>query len=225
MIILWIELSYLLSPDETVTFESIQKPDLQVRGRMTQGKYNNTSNIFTSCHAGTHIDTPFHISMDGITVDRFDISDFIFERPLLIEMAKSDMEIISKGDLLPYADKLGKSDLLMVYTGFSKYRKTDPERYLSKPPGLGVESAKYLTENFDLKGFAIDTPGIENVPEGRKTGFQTHKALMKPTRRFISIEDANLKPIVGKRIKRVFAIPLRVVGAEASPITLFAEVE
>lgn len=180
MIELWFELSYLLGPNETVSFSGLPMPELQVRSRMTQGKYNYTSNIFLCCHSGTHIDTPFHISMDRKTVDQLDITDFIFEKPLLIELPKKEMELITKNDLEPYSEKLLKCDLLKVYTGFSKYRKTYPQKHLEKQPGLEVESARYLAEKCSLRGFAIDTSGIENVPEGRKTGFQLHKILMEP---------------------------------------------
>ena len=39
------------------------------------------------------------------------------------------------------------------------------------------------------------------------------------------MEDLNLVPVLGKKISRFFAIPLRLYGIEAMPVTVFAEVE
>ena len=45
------------------------------------------------------------------------------------------------------------------------------------------------------------------------------------SRAVVLIEEANLMPILGKKVKRVYAIPLMLKGLDASPVNMFAEVE
>jgi len=98
--------------------------------------YNNTSFIDAFVHTGTHVDTAFHVSKNGPKLGSFKIEDFVFEKPLVLSIPKDNFEHIEVADLEPYTDQLMRSDLLLVYTGFSQYRNTDPERYMTKQPGF-----------------------------------------------------------------------------------------
>jgi len=229
-------ISYLVSKD-TVMPGTIPPPKLRARSRMAKcpdgfgeteirwGSYNNTSFIEICTHAGTHIDAPFHVDSNGLTIDSFDFADFIFDSPLLLELPKGDLEKITRDDIAAYKDELEGSDLLLVYTGFSKYRKSDPDRYQKKQPGFSVEAAKYLVDNFpSLKAVGIDLMGIENIGKA-KPEFPVHKAFLKDDKKFFLMEDADLSSISGKKVSRVYIVPLRVRGAEAMPVTAFAEVE
>ncbi len=221
---MFVEISYFIGEKETVIIESLSKPRLIPRTRMTEGKKNNTSILEMSTHNGTHLDAPYHIDPNGLTIDAMNINDFIFEKPLLIECPKDDLEKITKKDLEPFSEKLKNIDFLMVFTGFSQYRHKDPKRYIYKSPGFSKDSAEYLVNNFNLRGVMVDCIGIENIPDGRETGFEIHKVFLGGGRRFIAVEDANLKTLLNKYVKRIFIIPLRVVGADASPVTAIAEI-
>jgi len=236
MIRKFVEISYPIGKTETVMPSNIPPPVLRARSRMVQcpdgvgetetrwASYNNTSIIEMCTHSGTHIDAPFHIDPKGLTVDAFEIEELIFKNPLFVNIPKSDMEKITKDDLALYEDKLKRSDLLLIYTGFSVHRKNDPKRYIEKQPGLSEDAAKYLAENFHLRAVGVDLLGIENIGEA-KPNFPAHKALLKSGRRFLIMEDANLAPLLGKKIIRVYIIPLRFKDAEAMPVRAFSEVE
>lgn len=221
---MFIEMSYLIGEKETVLIESLSKPRLIPKTRMDKGDKNNVSILKMSTHNGTHVDTPFHVDPDGLTITDLKISDFIFEKPVLIEIPKDDLGKITDKDLKKYEYDLKKSDFLMVYTGFSKYRSEDSQRFIYKSPGFSKEGAEYLTKNFNLRGVMVDFLGIENIPEGRTSGFAIHKVFLGEGRKFIIVEDGNLKPVLCKKIKRVFVVPIRMVESEASPVTVFAEV-
>lgn len=221
---MYLEISYLLGEKETVIIETLSKPKLIPVKRMTEGEEINSSILKMSTHTGTHLDVSYHIDPNGFTINDLDINDFIFEKPLLIECLKNDFGKINKDDLEPYKYKLKNIDFLMIYTGFSKYRSEDPQRYIYKSPGFSKDGAKYLVNNFNLRGVMIDCISIENIPEGRKTGFVVHKVLLGGARKIIAVEDVNLKPLLNKVLKRVFVIPLRVTGADASPTTVFVEI-
>jgi arylformamidase len=236
-----IEFSYSLDPKQIVMPGDMALPQVKPRSRMVEkpaadedphgvrwGSYNNTSIIEFFAHTGTHIDVPFHIDPEGFQLHQLELSDFVFERPLLVEIPKGDKERITVEELAPHEHGLAESDLLFVYTGFSEVRKADPKRYLAQQPSFSVDAAHYLVDNFHLRGFCVDLIGIENISEGRESTppFPVHRTLLLEKRRkVVLIEDANLAPLVGKTISRAYAIPLRFYGAEAMPVTAFADVE
>jgi len=236
-----VEFSHTLDPKEIVMPGQIAKPEVKPRSRMAEdpgagegahgvrwASYNNTSILEFFAHTGTHIDVPFHIDPQGFQVQDFEISDLVFERPLLLEIPKGDMEKITVEELARHEARLAESDLLLVYTGFSKVRKTEPKRYVAEQPSFSVDAADYLVDNFNLRGFGVDLIGIENIPEakGSDPQFPVHKTLLLKKRRKVAlVEDANLAPLVGKTISRAYVIPLRFFGAEAMPVTAFADVE
>jgi kynurenine formamidase len=211
-----VQFSYSLESDQIKMPGPIDPPRVIPRSRMAGkpqdagpeevrwGSYNNTSFVHMFVHSGTHMDVNFHVDPDGFKMGAFEITDFISERPMLLE-----------------------SDFLFVCTGYSQYRKTDPERYLNQQPSFSVDAARYLMEDFSLKGVCVDLMGIENIGEakGLDPQFPVHKAFLKAGRKFYLVEDANLAPLLGKKLLRSYAIPLLLPDAEGMMVTGFADVE
>jgi kynurenine formamidase len=233
-----VRISYLIG-EESITLGSINPPLLKARSTMAHcpselheteirwGNYNNTSIIEMCTHVGTHIDLPLHVYQDGLSMDSYDVPDFVFDRPLFIDCSKGDHEDITAADLTPYANQLAESDLLLIHTGFSQYRdpqyrQKDPGRYPKNQPGVSPEAAQYLVDNFELRGIGVDVMGIENFFRA-KPEFPAHKILL--SKKTVVLEDANLGVLVGKNVQRVYLIPLLFQGAEAMPVTAFADVE
>ena len=82
---MFVLISYPIGEKETVPYKIEPKPRLIAKTRISKGDINNTSKLEMSVHGGTHIDVPFHNDPNGITIDKMNINDFIFEKPLLIE--------------------------------------------------------------------------------------------------------------------------------------------
>jgi kynurenine formamidase len=239
---MFIEASYSLKPEEIVMPGAIDPPRVRPRSRMTAApagepetsnvrwrSYNNTSILEFFAHTGTHIDVPFHVDPDGLKMDQFELNDFIFEHPLLLEIPKQAKEKISTEDLEPHKEELARADILMIYTGFSKTRKKDPEGFVKNQPSLTLEAANYLVDKFNIRAYGSDTISIENIADGKAASpvqFPVHKVLLlKKKQKSFVIEDLNLGVLLGKNLRRFFVIPLRVFGAEAMPVTVFAEVD
>ena len=226
-----VELSYIIGErgdNEPALVLGLSKPKVTSRARFGdgQGKSNQTSILELSSHNGTHIDAPWHVLPDGKRINDFSISDFVFDKPILVECPKDGLEKINQKDLAPHAEALRYCDLLLVYTGFSKFRSVDPEKYALQSPAFSEEGAQYIVDNFEnIRCIGMDFMGAENIPEGRKAGWPVHKILLGNNRKFFHIEDMNLAPVVGKKIKRVNAAPLRMINIEASPVTVIAEIE
>ena len=234
-----LQFSYPLDEEHILMPGSIPAPVLRPRSRMTpapsQGdvngvrwdSYNNTSFIDAFVHTGTHIDTAYHVSADGAKLGDFPISDFVFNRPVLLQIPKTDEAEIERSELSSHEEELAAADLLLVYTGFSQYRKTAPERYVAKQPGFSVEAAEYLAGLPNLRCAGGDFMGIENIPRGRASDppFPVHRAFLLGEKRFLILEDPDLAPLVGKTLKRAFIVPLLFPDAEAMMVTALAEVE
>lgn len=231
-----VQFSYGLEPDKIVMPGPIDPPEVVPRSRMAPrpedgaesvrwGSYNNTSFLKAFLHSGTHMDVNFHVDPDGYRLGAFELSDFIAERPVLLEIPKGDMEEITVEELKAHADRLREADFLFVYTGYSTYRQSDPERYLAKQPSFAVPAAEYLMKTYRLKGVCADLMGIENIGRGKTLDpqFPVHKAFLKAGRKFYLVEDADVAPLVGRELMRSFAIPLLIPDAEGMLVTGFAE--
>ena len=239
---MFIEVYYSLMPEDNVMPGPIDPPQVKPRSRMTEApsgepedsavrwkSYNNTSIMEFFAHTGTHIDVPFHVDPEGFKMHEFELNDFIFNSPVMLQIPKQNKEKISVEELEPHEEELAKANMLLIYTGFSKTRKKDPEGFVKNQPSFTLEAANYLVDNFNIKGYGIDTIGIENIPDGKAASpvqFPVHKVfLTKKKQKSFVLEDLNLAVLVGKKLRRFFVIPLRMFGAEAMPVTAFAEVE
>ena len=232
-----VRFSYSLTPDQLVMPGPIDPPKVIPRSRMIDkpsggaddvrwGSYNNTSFARMFVHSGTHMDVNFHVDPDGHRLGAFELEDFVSESPILLEIPKGDMEEVTVEELKAHDEELREADFLFVYTGYSTHRQSDPDRYLVKQPGFSVVAAEYLMEAFELKGVCVDLMGIENIGRAKTLDpqFPVHKAFLTAGRKFYLVEDANLKPLTGKRLLRSYAIPLLLPEAEGMMITGFADV-
>ena len=221
-----IRLSYIIGEKDTQSADQfkIPQPSLIPLGRIKEGQPSNVNKLEIGLHSGTHVDAPRHFDNDGFSMDAFCVEDFIFDAPLVINVPKKPGEEISKEDLKVSEKQLKGIDLLMIRTGFSRYRLVDENKYLYEYPGLTSDASRYLAEHFNLRAIAVDLMSVENILKGRKRGFDVHKSLLCRGKKFVIIEDVNLEPLLNRKVKRVYAIPLFIREAEASPVTVFAEV-
>jgi len=231
-----VQFSYELDPEKIVMPGPIEPPEVVPRSRMVLrpeggaenvrwGSYNNTSFLKAFLHSGTHMDVNFHVDPDGYRLGAFELSDFIADQPVLLEIPKGDMQEITVEEIRKHDGKLRHADFLFIYTGYSTYRQSDPERYLTKQPSFSVRAAEYLMRTYRLKGVCADLMGIENIGRGKTLDpqFPVHKAFLKAGRKFYLVEDANVAPLVGRDLVRSFAIPLLIPDAEGMLVTGFAE--
>lgn len=236
---MYVQFSYPLDDKHILMPGGIVGPILRPRSRMTSqpsgddsegvrwDSYNNTSFIDAFVHTGTHVDTAYHVSKGGPKLGDFAVNDFVFEQPLLLQIPKQDEDKITADDLKPHAEALQQSDLLLVYTGFSKHRDSDPDRYVMKQPGFSPDAAEYLVGLPRMRCVGADIMGIENIPEGRKAEppFPAHRAFLLTERKFLILEDPNIEPLLGKNLRRAFIVPLLFPEAEAMMVTAFAETD
>jgi arylformamidase len=200
---------------------------LQVDESIEQGFPGNTYYYTAWNHAGTHVDAPAHMLSGGRSITDFSLEDFVFERPVLVEVPKEDDQLITAGDLRPHEKTIADCDLLLLRTGFSRHRKDDPSRYRDQNPGLSSDVAFYLdsTRFAMLRAIGIDAISMA-AANHISEGIQAHKIVFSRAdgSSILLIEDMNLAFDLSQ-LRRVFVVPMFIEGLDSSPCTVVAEIE
>jgi kynurenine formamidase len=177
-------------------------------------------------HTGTHYDAPNHYIPEGPQIAGLPLNRFIFEQPLLLDIPKGGREKVVSGDLMPYREKIEQCDLLMIRTGFSRFRSEEPGRYEAEGPAIGSECAEYLVSNYqNIRALAVDFVSVASYRD-QADGNRTHQILLggKGGHFICAVEDVRMAELDPGKIKRVFALPLLVAGVDSAPVTIVAEV-
>jgi kynurenine formamidase len=219
-------LSHPLSPDAPVWPGNPPAARIKLVESTNRGDNANTTDLRLFSHSGTHVDTPWHFNPAGPAAWQLPVEAFVFESPRLIEVPAGERTTIGVEALAPHAAAIAEADLLMLLTGWSAMRATDPARYAGDGPLLRPEAARWLLEvGPRLRAIATDAISIA-APWDHRRAVETHHALMGVDRddgRFVLIyEDVRLAREAA-RATRVLAWPLFVEGADGSPVTIVAE--
>jgi len=198
---------------------------IQQQSSIAQGDAYNQFIVSSLNHNGTHIDAPWHFNPQGKKISEIPIDDFIFTHPVVIDIPKSDDELITKADLQPYEHQIAGADLLLIHTGFGRIRSSDPDRYANHNPGLSASAAQYLMIFNSLRAIGIDmiSAGAANHPDEAVAFHQIILGKGRVDGKYILvIEDLNLNQDLS-HISRVYAIPLYIEGVDSSFATVFTE--
>lgn len=216
----WIYLSHVLSP-ETPGFGGKAGFQSRTRRSIAEGASTNEQEWDFSNHTGTHIDVPFHFFENGKKLDQYAASEWISDRPVLIDYAAQPGELIG----IEAVAKLEKiipqdADCVIIRTGFEKFRSE--KLYWENNPGISAELGLWLRQNrrqVKFIGFDfISLTAFQKRPEGRAA----HLAFLDPNGQgqpICIVEDMNLATIQGT-LKGVIVCPLRVAGADGGPATV-----
>ncbi|HBO38650.1 MAG TPA: cyclase [Pasteurellaceae bacterium] len=190
-----------------------------------KGDVYNSSKIHLFNHFGTHFDAPKHFNPNGAVITELPLSQFIYERPLLLDIAKNKGEMIEPEDLQPHLFEIQQADFLIIRTGLEKVRSENPQEYASNGGAVSIGAAQYLIENAgNLKAIGFDFISLAS-PANPDHGVKAHQIMLGMfSNNFICIiEDMQLAHIDKTMLKRVFALPLRVKGIDSAQVTVLAE--
>jgi len=168
-----------------------------------------THRLESNMHTGTHIDAPFHIKSDSITIDKYPVELFSGSAILI------DVRGLAKINLQPgWEPFFRKFKIVLFYTGYSK--------------AWGTESYYYDYPEFDAAiAEALVTCGVQiagfDSPSPDKSPFNFHTIFLKEGR-FLIENLTNLDKIAGKENVTFMAFPLK-IEAEASLIRAVAMIE
>jgi arylformamidase len=179
-------------------------------------------------HFGSHLDAPNHFNPDGIKVAQVPLDRFVYERPVLVDVPKRDSELVLREELEPHEAAIAEADVLLLRTGWSEIRKTDPARYSHEGPGVSPDACTFLIDGFPgLKAIALDCISLAAYRRIDPEGIVAHQILCgvgRGDRYVVIVEDLDLAAYPpGLPPARLYAIPLFPEGTDSSPCTVFVE--
>ena len=102
-------------------------PTLQREPFMTIPKDGaNVTLLRLTSHTGTHLDVPRHVFDDGLTVTDLAPADFIFDRPVVLDLPLGDCAVVMPDDLAPLSAQAHDADFLLFRFGYGGVRRADP---------------------------------------------------------------------------------------------------
>jgi arylformamidase len=174
-------------------------------------------------HSGTHVDAPRHVAPHGLPLTGFALEEFIFDRPVCIDLRLEDESLVFPEHLEPFSARLGDGDVLLIRTGFGRYRSSDPERYRFRAPGFSIRAAEYIRNTFPgIRCIAMDTISFACIAQ-LEEGMEAHRVLLCPAdSRFLLVEDLNLEVDLSC-ICSLELHPWLIDGIDSAPCTVIAK--
>lgn len=164
-------------------------------------------------HVGTHMESPFHYLKDGQDCAGIPLERVVGEGVLIDFTDKAVGEPITAEDLEERGQDIREGDIVFVRTGLSHNYRT-PRSH--DRPYFPVEAIRWLVEK-GISCLGVDCSGIEKRDEPTQP---SHEMLFKHGIPLIE-HLAHLDRLSKTRFF-VVAVPWRVHGLEASPVSVIA---
>lgn len=232
----WIDLSHdfdrntLYWPNNLKNFEHITEAE----GKTALGYYYSSYSICTPEHGGTHLDAPVHFSENKLTVDQIPLSSLTGEAVVIdvSEKALKDRDYqIGIDDVVRWETvngRLEENAIILFRTGYDRFYpdrkqyfgtdKTGPEAIPELHfPGIGPETAQWLTTQREIKALGLDTPSLDY---GQSREFKTHRILLgqnKPG--FENLTRLDRLPPKGAYL---IALPMKIANGSGAPLRVIA---
>lgn len=173
---------------------------LRATARISDGDSVNVARLTTSLHNGTHVDAPLHVARDGRAADRLPLRAFmgpavVLDAPDALELADEEL-----GRAVPRRHRV------LLRWGRRDHRAF-PDDVPPVPPGWVRRLAQ---RNVPLLG--TDAPSVDALDS---TELPAHRACVETGVQIL--ENLVLAHVEPGRYDLV-ALPLRLEGADASPV-------
>lgn len=210
-----IDLTYEIDPG-MLTFTAPWHPKVTIKQLGEIGKEGReTREITMGTHTGTHMDAPRHFVRDGKTIDTITL-DRVQGKVTIVDFSSfNDNECVTKEML----KKIQITSKMIFKFGWGKHWGN--KKYFDGWPYFTKEAAQYLIDS-GVKLVAMDTPSPDcsSIPFGVVCDSQIHKLFLE--NEIIIIEYlANLDKVTEYDGWRIVALPLKIKGADGSPIRVF----
>jgi len=189
---------------------------------LKKGDSCNASMLNFSNHLGSHVDAQLHFIDGGKAIADYAITDWIFTKPLIVDVEVTEGEIISTSHFDGLFKPGDDADLLLIRTGFEQKRFEDV--YWQNAPAYAPELADFFAGQLPfLSAVGLDTISI-GTPHQRPLGHAVHKAFLGRDIRIF--EDLALSVIAGNsKLQTVLAFPFLFDNADGAPCTIIGLLE
>ncbi|MEM6531215.1 MAG: cyclase family protein [Myxococcota bacterium] len=200
-----IDISPVLSPS-TAVFPGDVSFERTVVMDVERGDHLTLSSVRSTVHIGAHVDAPNHYARGGRGID---------EQPLDLYVGPAEViHIPAAGRRLGPEDISGEISAARVLFRTDSF--PDPNHWNDDFASLSPELVHWLSER-GVKLVGIDTPSVD--PSTSK-GLESHAAIAE---RDMAILEGIVLGHVEPGLYRLYALPLRIQGADASPVRAVLE--
>ena len=195
------------------------------------GQPFRVSELRSNVHALTHVDAQLHVLPDAPSIDQVPLSHLAGPASLIDLSSKGPCEAITAEDLERNGPHVQNGDIVLLRTCWDQKYSFESHEYWTQACYVSESACEWLFDcspsavGYDfpqdpaLRGLGSHT-GESSTRGLQIEGFTTHRLLL--ARGIYSIEYlANLHEISSPRFY-VFALPLRLEGAEAAPARVVA---
>ena len=188
-----VDLSHIIE-DNMPVYPGDPNTNLAHIKQFSKDKYNNHK-LDINMHAGTHIDSPMHLTDSSKYIFEYPIESFIAEGCVLDVRNEENIKVKPE-----YHEVVKENSIVLLYTGFDKYYGT--KEYYENHPCIDIEFCNFLIKK-KIKMVGIDTPSPDKYP------FEIHKLLLK-NNIFILENLTNLDQLLNADRFEVIAFPLKI---------------
>lgn len=203
----FIDLSHTISHGIPV-FPGEERPSI-IRDPLPDDAGYVTHRLESNMHTGTHIDAPFHILSDLLTIDKYPLEMFSGNAAVINVKGLSSIAMQQEWEPVFRQHKI-----VLFYSGHSKL--WGDEKYYTEYPDYDAEIAKQLVK------YGVTIAGFDS-PSPDKSPFEFHDIFLR-SKRFLVENLTNLEMLAGMEKITFMALPLK-IKAEASLVRAIALID
>ncbi|RPD57357.1 putative cyclase [Lentinus tigrinus ALCF2SS1-7] len=216
-----IDLTHPLVPGKVPAWPGHPCYNASLNSSLAKGQPANVHALTIGTHTGTHLDAPYHFFMDGVTVDRLDLTLLTAAPAVVADVRhRGAHERITWEDLSAAAMEVRRREarVLLLCTGWSRHWG---QPNYSDHPWLDAEAAHRVLD-LGVRVIGLDTLSPDELtPE--KEGADVHRivlgsggVIVENLARLDTLVDSGWKSVV------VSLLPLALEGCDGSPLRAVA---
>ena len=206
-----VDLTYPIGPGMSC-YPGTPSPQSSVLCSIEEQGYSERQLSFSS-HTGTHVDLPLHMLSGGISLDSFPPEQFMGPAAV-IDLKGFSGTVISPDLLLRFGQLVGRCEFVLINSGWGRYWGSDA--YLSGYPVLSEAAADWFA-GFRLKGVGMDMVSFDHADS---SDYPVHRRFLE--KGLLLFENLCSLEKLPEGIFHFIALPLKLQGAEASPVRAIA---
>lgn len=215
-------------PEDFPTYFGVNGLKMDRKNNFAQHGYNLFEWTLNE-HTGTHIDAPIHFAATGQTVDQIPPDRLVAPLAVIDIRAKAEANVLAEvtpADLAAWESRHGRipdGACVAMLSGWDKFATSPRFRNVGEDgktmrfPSFNVEAAKFLIEQRNVVGLAVDSLSID---VGNSTTFDVHYAWL-PTNRWAIECIANLDQVPASGATLVVGAA-KIAGATGGPTRALA---
>lgn len=182
---------------------------------------SSVTHIRMAAHVGTHIDAARHFLSGAKTIDQYPLERFVGPA-VVVDVRRSGAVEVSAKELESAAPAIQRGESVLLCFGWAE-RFRDESYHVH--PYLSKDAADFLVQaEINLLGTDTVSPDLPIPVQPPDYQWPVHGRLLGNDILIIENLGVGLKELLGQRVTLV-AAPLRIEGAEGSPLAAMALVE